>query len=132
MITKLWTSIVAQKATIILWAGIFAAGAAFVIGLIQWGKNIAQAECDSAAKQAQIETLQIDLKNANERAGRAEKIVAFLTEKQKADETEIRRLTDELKTAPRQSTKTGAKNDPAALLDDLCNYTARGARRVRP
>lgn len=104
-------------------------GVAF--GLYQHGKSVAAAQCDAAAKQAQIEALRADLNLANLRAAHAETAIAGLLRQRSESERAVEDLQKEIASTKLQSTAPGAKIDANALLDDKCNYTARGARRVR-
>ena len=108
---------------------LFLAGVA--IGLVQHGKSIAEAKCDAAAKQAQIEALLAERDLANLRAAHAEVAIERILRQRAASERAVEDLQKEIAAAKLQSTAPGAKIDANALLDDKCNYTARGARRVR-
>jgi|GEM_PF-4606845 len=121
----------ARKIALILYGIVAALIVAGAFGLIEHGKSIAEAKCDSAAKQAQIEALQRDLKIISDRAARDAEVIDRLREQSTDDAARIDELAAELAKSKQQSTAPGAKIDENALLDDRCNYTARGARRVR-
>ena len=121
----------ARKIALIIYAVIALLAVGAVFGLIEHGKSIAEAKCDSAAKQAQIEALEADLDLAELRANAADLAIAGLLRQRAENDAEISTLQNEVAQAKLQSTVPGAKIDETALLDDRCNYTGRGARRVR-
>ena len=102
-----------------------------VFGLIEHGKSIAEAKCDSAAKQARIDALEADLDLAELRATAADRAIAGLLRQRAENDAEISTLQNEVSQAQLQSTAPGAKIDENAFVDDRCLYTPRGARRVR-
>jgi len=121
----------ARKIALILYGVLAALLIAGALGLVEHGKSIAGAKCDAAAKQAQIDALQADLDLANLRTAHAEVAIAELLRQRAVSARAIEGLQREIATAPLQPTTPGAKINANALLDDKCNYTARGARRVR-
>ena len=121
----------ARKIALIIYGVIALLAVGAVFGLIEYGKSIAEAKCDAAAKQAQIDALTADLDLANLRADAADKAIAGLLRQRLENDAAISALQKEVDDAKLQSTAPGAKIDENALLDDRCNYTGRGARRVR-
>ena len=101
---------VAQKVRLILYGVVAAASAAFVLGLIQYGRSIEAAKCTAAAKQAQIEALQADLNLAGLRAEHAELAISGLLRQRQEAETSVLDLQQELATSKLQSTAPGAKS----------------------
>lgn len=131
MIAAIGAWFAARQIALMIYALVAAAIIGVALGLYQHGKSVAAAQCDAAAKQAQIEALQADLDLANLRAAHAELTIAGLLRQRAESAQAIESLQREIATAPLQPTTPGAKIDANALLDDKCNYTARGARRVR-
>ncbi|ARQ01874.1 hypothetical protein [Pseudorhodoplanes sinuspersici] len=121
----------ARKVALILYGVIAVLAVGAVFGLIEHGKSIAEAKCDSAAKQAQIDALQADLDLAELRASAADRAIAGLLRQRVENDAAISTLQSEVAEAKLQSTAPGAKIDANAFVDDRCNYTDRGARRVR-
>lgn len=131
MIAAIGAWFAARKLALVLYGVLAAAAVAAVFGLIEHGKSIAEAKCDSAAKDAIIEAQQADLNLAAIRAKSQDDAIAGLLRRRLEDDAAISVLQKEVDDAKLQSTAPGAKIDANALLDDKCNYTARGARRVR-
>lgn len=91
----------------------------------------AEAKCEAAALRARVAELQTQVKNANDRADEAGRVIAELQQKDVAAAEREDALRREVATAKLQSTKPGAKIDATAILDDQCLLTDRGARRLR-
>lgn len=126
-----WSGLVGHKIAIAYYGGLAACVAIGAFGFYQWGHNVAGNACEAAALRSEIAALKADRDAANDRALRAAAVIAALNERRSADGATIAKLQDDLSKAKLQSTQEGAKHDPSALLDDQCNYTARGMQRRR-
>jgi hypothetical protein len=113
-------------------AVLFGLGLTVIVGVAYHkGEAAGDARCDSRALSARLAELQTQLKDANGRADRAASVIADLQQADaKASEREAM-LRDEVAKAKLQSTIKGAKPDANAILDDRCNLTPLGARRMR-
>lgn len=98
--------------------------------LVQWGRNIEKANCDAAAKDARIKSLEQQVEMLSERYEFGAAVEAEIKRRTEAFQEEIKHLNSELEKAALQSTKPGSKKDAKALLDDRCRYTPNGARRM--
>lgn len=100
---------------------------------IGWIKGDAHGDAQAAAqaRAAQAEAKVIDFDNLTARYKLATAIIARLQQQNTDAAAQVSALTIDLAQRPLQSTKPGAKYDPQALLDDRCNYTPLGRRRVR-
>lgn len=85
--------------------------------------------CQEKALKAQLQVVTIERDSMNARATRAEDRVREVAGVVVTQEGDIEKLRGEVKQL--QSTKEGAKRDPKALMDDHCNVTGTGARRLR-
>ena len=85
--------------------------------------------CQQKALEAKNAALTIERDSLSGRSERAEARVREMGDILSRREEENRNLADQLKL--RQSTKQGAKREPTALIDDQCNITDTGRRRLR-
>jgi preprotein translocase subunit SecF len=102
-----------------------------VFAIDQRGHARAEAKCDAAAQRARVAELQTQLKNANDRAERAARVIVDLQAVDAQNAEQIETLRRDVAAAQLQSTQPGAKPNANAILDDRCLYTDHGARRVR-
>jgi hypothetical protein len=89
----------------------------------------AEGVCQDKALKAQLQIITIERDSLNDRATRAEDRVSEVAGVVVAQERDLEKLRKDVKQL--QSTKEGAKRDPKALIDDHCNVTGAGARRLR-
>lgn len=89
----------------------------------------AGAACEAKALRARLDARTIERDSAIGRAERAEERVREATDLAVKQAQETEQLREDVKRL--QSTKQGAKRDPSALMDDRCNATGAGARRLR-
>ena len=102
----------------------------FAYGFYRGDKH-GDAQAALKASQAREEQHKIDFNNLNGRYQSAQQTIDSLNRLQSEAAVNMLKLRDELEKAKLQSTAAGAKHDPQALLDDKCNYTPLGRRRVR-
>lgn len=108
-----------------------AAIGAVIYGIDRNGYKRAEGECRAAAIQSQLDALRADYAALKGRLARQQEVTDAAREQAAKNEAEASELARELAKLKLQSTQPGAKRDPNAILDDRCNYTDTGARRVR-
>jgi uncharacterized protein YpuA (DUF1002 family) len=130
-VARLFGFVGLSPASLALYAGLALAGVAALAGIYHAGHSSAESKCEAAALRARVAELETQVKVANGRAEDAAAVVAELQRIDVANAEQLDVLRREVEAAKLQSTKPGAQRDPNAILDDRCNLTGRGARRMR-